>query len=192
MTEQTSVIRIGKWDAAIRQLRTAITLWFTGGDPVAVHALAYAAYEVIHAVSKKRNPHRRDLLFDSLLIREDYRSDFNKRLKKEAYFFKHGDRDPDGEIEFDPSLSESFILYAICGREQCGEPSSEEESTFLWWLQLHMSGILTQKGRDALANLMPVENLEYIRRIPKHEFFKGMSEARRMTGRKLSVGLTIE
>lgn len=190
MTEQTSVIRIGKWEAAIRQLRTAITLWFTDGDPVAIHALSYAAYEVIHAVSKKRNPNRRDLLFDLLLIKDEYRSEFNKRLKKEAYFFKHADREPDGEIEFNPELSEGFILYAICGREQCGEPSSEEESTFLWWVQLHNPSVLTQKGRDQLANLMPIENLERIWGLSKREFFQGMSHARRL-GKRFNISLSI-
>src|SRR5712692_10574841 len=119
VAKTSSEIKVNKLDAAIRQLRTAIVLWFNEGDPVAVHALAFAAYEVIHAVSKKRNPTRRDLLFDSVLIRDEYRSRFNIGLKKHAYFLKHADRDPDAEIEFNPELSETFILYAICGRELC-------------------------------------------------------------------------
>jgi hypothetical protein len=41
-------ITISKFDAARRQLNTAITLWFADGDPVAIHTLAYAAYEIIH------------------------------------------------------------------------------------------------------------------------------------------------
>ncbi len=130
MTTKTSTaIKVDKLDAATRQLRTAITLWFNEGDPVSIHALAFAAYEVIHAVSKKRNPYRRDLLFNSLVIKDEYRSQVNIYLKKYAYFFKHADRNPDAEIEFNPELSETFILYAICGRELCGEPSSEENQT---------------------------------------------------------------
>jgi hypothetical protein len=193
MTTKTSTaIKVDKLDAATRQLRTAITLWFNEGDPVSIHALAFAAYEVIHAVSKKRNPYRRDLLFDSLVIKDEYRSQVNIYLKKYAYFFKHADRNPDAEIEFNPELSETFILYAICGRELCGEPSSEEESNYLWWLQIHHSDILTQKGRDALSNLMSAENIELLRRVSKHEFFKGMNDARRLTGKKMTVSLAIE
>jgi hypothetical protein len=57
------MIRLGKVDVARRQPQTAITLWFTEGDPVSVHTLVFAAYEVFHFVSKSRNPNRRDLLF---------------------------------------------------------------------------------------------------------------------------------
>ena len=63
-------IRISKLEAARRQLRTAITLWFTGGDPVAIHSLAFAAYEILHAISEKRDPNRIDLIFDSVWIDE--------------------------------------------------------------------------------------------------------------------------
>jgi hypothetical protein len=70
--EQTKGLRIGKLDAARRQLETAIILWFTDGDPVAIHTLAFAAYEIIHVVSKKRDPNRRDLLFDPLVIKDEY------------------------------------------------------------------------------------------------------------------------
>jgi|SRR5271166_6982401 len=93
MTNTALVIKVGKLDAAQRQLQTAISLWFTGGDPVSIHSLAFAAYEVIHTISKRLNPYRRDLLFDSLLIKDEYRSEFNITLKKHASFFKHANRD---------------------------------------------------------------------------------------------------
>jgi hypothetical protein len=185
-----SVIKVDKLDAAIRQLRTAITLWFNDGDPVAIHALAFAAYEVIHAVSKRRNPGRRDLIFDSRLIPEESRSAFNIALKKSAWFFKHADRDPDAEIEFDAELAESFILYAICGREQCGAPSSEEESTFLYFLEVHHPE-LAAKGREPLTDRMPIEHLERIRRLSKRQFFEGMAKTRRVTGRKMTAVLNL-
>lgn len=166
--------------AACAQLRTSIRLWFSGDDPVSAHALAFAAYEVIHVISKKRDKYRRDLLFDSDLIKDEYRSDWNIRLKKEAYFFKHADRDPDGEIEFNPEQSWGFILFAITGRSLVGEPQSEEESAFLWWLQIHEPHLLTDNGRKFMADHVPVEALEQIRSIPKEQFWNMWSEARRI------------
>jgi hypothetical protein len=53
-------LRIGKLDAARRQLQTAIALWFDERDPVAIHTLSVAAYEIVHTISKQRDPHRRD------------------------------------------------------------------------------------------------------------------------------------
>jgi len=112
-----TTITIGKLEAAQRQLRTAITLWFDDGDAVSVHTLAFAAYEIFHAVSEHRDPYRRDLLFDTLLIKDEFRRDWNKLVRREANFFKHGDRDAEAVIDFDPDLSEWFILYAIVARQ---------------------------------------------------------------------------
>ena len=85
---QIPELKIGKLDAARRQLETAIALWFKGGDPVSIHTLAYAAYEIIHTVSKKRNPNRRDLLFDTLLVRDEYRKEFAELDQTSRKFFQ--------------------------------------------------------------------------------------------------------
>ena len=103
-----------------------ITLWFKDEDPVSVHTLVFAAYEVFHSVSKKRNPNRRDLLFDTLWIKDEYRKDWYKIIKKPDYFFKHADRDPEGVLDFHPDMNEWFILYAVAAREFCAEQPTEE------------------------------------------------------------------
>jgi len=176
-------IRIGKFDAARRQLRTAITLWFTGSDPVAVHTLAFAAYEILHHLSEKRDPTRRDLLFDTATVKDEYLKDWNQFVRKEANFFKHADRDGDSVIEFNPKITEYFILFAIAARELCGESGTDEESTFSWWLSVNRPEILSDKGSELLAKQMPVDSLKHIRATPKHEFFelcmKGFRAARR-------------
>jgi hypothetical protein len=163
-----ATIRLDKLDAARRQLRTAITLWFTDGDPVAVHTLAFAAYEIIHVISKKRNPHRRDLLFDTLVIKDEYRRDWNAQIKRDANFFKHADRDPDLVIEFQPYLSQLFILYSIIGRLVCGERASDEESAFWWWFQIENPESLTEKGKKFFADTFPVEDVERAARRKTH------------------------
>ncbi|HEV2335198.1 MAG TPA: hypothetical protein VGS13_06865 [Stellaceae bacterium] len=89
------LIHITKLDAAKRQLRTAIKLWFTGEDPVSVHTLAAAAHEIVHTLFRRRG--LSGLLFDSPLIKEECRSMWAKRMKAVATFFKHAQRDPDGE-----------------------------------------------------------------------------------------------
>jgi hypothetical protein len=180
VTTETSLLKLTKLDAAQRQLRTAITLWFTDGDPVSAHALAFAAYEVLHTLSKKRNKYRRDLLFDSDLIKDEFRSQWNMKLKQNAYFFKHADRDPEAEIEFNPESTWGFVLYAVLGRELCGAPPSDEESAFLWWLQINHPDFLTDEGRKFVADHLPVKVLESLRNIPKHQFFHAWNEARRM------------
>src|SRR3954447_21828987 len=96
----TGKLKLTKVEAARRQLRTAIELWFAEGDPVSIHTLAFAAYEIFHFISKKRNPSRRDLVFDSRIVKDKYRKQWNDIIKREANFFKHADRDADGTIDF--------------------------------------------------------------------------------------------
>jgi hypothetical protein len=187
MENKASVIRVSKLNAASRQLQMAITLWFTGGDPIAIHTLAVAAYEVLHTLSKKRDPNRRDLLFDSDHIKDEFRTDWIKLIKKHANFFKHADRDGDSVIEFDPEMNEWYIMYASVARALCGEPQSSEESTFLWWFQVHKPHLLTEKGRQMVADRIPIDNLEEIRTWPKRKFFEAMSEARRLSGRRFAI-----
>jgi len=180
MARTGSVLTVGKLEAAHRQLRTAISLWFNDGDPVSIHTLAFAAHEIFDAVSKKRDPYRRDMLFDSALIKDEYRREFVSGLKKHANFFKHADHDSDAEIEFNPLLTEGFILFAILGRSLCGSPRSDEESTFSWWLQIHKPNILTENGRKMVAAAIPIDNLEYLRGLSKPDFFGVFHAARQL------------
>jgi hypothetical protein len=133
MAERTTKITVTKLGAARRQLRTAIRLWFGEEDPVAIHTLAFAAYEIIHVVSKKRNPARRDLLFDALAVKDEYRSEFNKAIKEHASFFKHANKDWDKSVEFAPILSILFLMGAAAGIRLMGEPQSIEETALMFW-----------------------------------------------------------
>ena len=178
-------VRVSKLNAAQRQIKTAIALWFEDGDPVSVHTLAFAAYEIFHCLSEHRNPHRRDLIFDTFHIKDEYRKYWLAVVKKEANFFKHGDRDPEAIIDFDPELSEWFILFAILARQLCGEGPSEEESTFMWWFMFNRPDLLTERGRKGLTDRLPVEYLEQIRRLPKSRFREEFRKANLGTKRPI-------
>jgi hypothetical protein len=171
-------------EAARRQLRMAINLWVDDGDPVVIHALAYAAYAVLHDLGRKRDPKWRDLLFDADMIKADRRKEWNQLIRKEANFFKHADRDGDSVIEFNPELSEFFILCAIIALEVCGESKDELESTFLLWLPLHKPDILSEEGRWHFAKADPALKVFDLKSATKREFFETIrriiAEARRL------------
>lgn len=83
---------VTKLDAAVRQLETAITMWFADGDPVSICTLSSAAHEIIDSLNtgfggsptmlQGRNiyPEKRDL---ALAL-----------LRMAPNFFKHGGKDP--------------------------------------------------------------------------------------------------
>jgi hypothetical protein len=105
---------------------------------------------------------------------------FAKRLKEPGNFFKHASRVGDDVIEFNPSLSEGFILFAIMGMGLCGERATDEEVAYNYWIMIHDPDLLTEEGRKSLTNNVPIENLRLIKRMGKKEFFNCFITARRL------------
>jgi len=124
--------------------------------------------------------YRRDLLFDTDLVKEEHRSDFNKLIKAQANFLKHANHDPEGSIEFNPEASEGFILFAIVGLSSINEPHSDEEAAFMSWRYFHHPEHLTEIGRKRFVDGIPVNILAEIRSIPKDQFFDGFTKSRWM------------
>jgi hypothetical protein len=164
-------ITIGKFDAARRQLETAIDLWFHEGDAVSTHTLAYAAYELIHYVSKIRNPSRRDLLLDTALVKDEHRKEFARRMKGAANFFKHAREDGEKVFEFDSKLTEGFILFSIVGAELAGERLSVKEKAYLWWFYLDNPKYLSVSRKEMLSKLVPIDKIDDVRGLGKSKFF---------------------
>jgi hypothetical protein len=115
-------MKVGKIDAARRQLKTAIRIYFSEGDPVATHTLAAATHQLLADLTKARGS--TPMLTDSLLrmIRQDQVKQARDRFNAAANFFKHADRDPGDTHTFNPSQTE-FILIDACYkyRELTGE-----------------------------------------------------------------------
>ncbi len=167
-------IRLSKLDVAQRQLRTAIELWFIDGDPVSIHALAFSAHEVIHVLYKKEG--HKDLLFDTSFIKNEYLTEFNRFIKKSANFIKHARNDSDGTLDFDPTLSDLFLMMSITGLATIGAKLSDVEAAYSQWLQLHHP---TWFRTSIFKEGVPVEIKEFVRSIPKKDFLKVYLEIRR-------------
>jgi hypothetical protein len=185
MNKPPQIISITKLDAARRHLTTAIKLWFADGDPVSMHSLGYAAYEVIHVLSKNAN-RKETLIYDTEFIREEFRSDFYKLVRKAPNFFKHADRDPDGTVEFTPQFTEMFFLFSILGLETMGLKLGGEEKAFLLWLSIHNPGTMADGAMQKFLQGFPVEVMEETRSIPKAEFFKHV-----MTGHRAGLQVSL-
>ena len=180
MSDQASV-RISKLDAAKRQLREAIKMWFTGGDPVVTHTLAYAAYDVLHDVSKARDPNRPDLLFDSTHVAPEKRKEFNGYFRAAGNFFKHADRDAHAVLVFSPGITQIFLHYAVCALDLCGESLPNECIVFTNWMQLEHPELMPEKAKEKLEKRIGIEGFANLRTVPKHEYFKITMQTLRLT-----------
>jgi hypothetical protein len=168
---------IPKIEAARRQLDTAIELWFMEKDEVSVHTLAYAAYQIIHDI----NAHRRTAhegLFETAMIKDEHRADWNKLVRKPANFFKHADNDPDGTVEFTPVSNLMFLTYGVHGLgfllQESGGVSSPQERIFSLWLVIHRPDFVTAGYRERLQGAIPAKEIERLRALSKPEFFQDL------------------
>src|SRR5262249_54865742 len=135
-------------------------------------------YEILHSISKRRDPNRPTLLFDNDRIKPERRREFVDLMKREYNFFKHADRDGDTVIDFKPELSEWFIHFACAARELCGEPASDEEFAFIWRMLLQYPNILTEAGKENIADTISQRDADLLRTLPKNEFFQAFLVAR--------------
>ncbi len=174
-------IILGKLEAASRQLSTAIELWFRDADPVSIHILACSAYQIVHDINSRRGG--RDLLYDSLVIKDEYRREWIDRIKRAYNFFKHADKDPTASVEFDPTNNVFFIMYTCLGLELLGIKPNIARAAFTLHQMLSMPQILTEKGRVEVEAFP-----ESVRRsalaIEKSVFFEQYGAYHRSLGRE--------
>ena len=97
-------------------------------------------------------------------------------------FFKHADRDPHDVIEFNPGISEGFMLFSIIGLLSLGEQLSDIQHAFLFWSRLHKPNLFSEDG-EAFINRLPVEHIASIRQFDKREFFEAFLLAKVQHGR---------
>ena len=115
-------LTLSKLEAARRQLETAARLYFSEADPVSIHTLVSAAYEILSDVNRARggSPMLKEQL--PTWVRRDANTEARRRLNEAANFFKHADRDYDQVLEFRPGLSEFLMFDAVRKyRELTGE-----------------------------------------------------------------------
>lgn len=102
-------MKISKLDAAKRQLETAVRLYFSESDPVAIHALTAAGHKLLSDLNKSRT---RTLSAQQPIL-PNWVNKFERRSRNAANFIKHADHDPEAVYLFDPTQTE-FVLLDAC------------------------------------------------------------------------------
>ena len=129
---------VTKTEAACRQVREAVLLYFEERDPIAIHTIVASAHQVLIDIGKRagvqsivKNP--------SALEGQDVQS-FLRLVNYPYNFFKHADRDPDGLIDVGPLLSftADFIMDAIVMLQNLtGSIPLEAKVFWAWFVSLH-------------------------------------------------------
>lgn len=134
---------VSKTDAACRQLREAIVLFFERRDLVAVHTLAAAALQVLSDIGKATGA--TSMLKQGHYIREDKKKVWFELLNEAQNFFKHADKDPEGVLEFKPSSTPFYIIDAVLLESQIRKQLSPASNCFLLWFYVAYPDVLTEE-----------------------------------------------
>lgn len=144
MTEQIPTIHLSKIDIAKRQLETAITLYFQRADPVSIHTLAAAAYDVLHDVCKSRGG--KSIIKNTEMIRKGKNRAYLKEVNEAQNFFKHADRDPDDLHEFKPGQTAFFIWEACQMYRRLTTEMPKLFFIFDMWFTVNHTHLVTNEG----------------------------------------------
>lgn len=124
---------VTKIEAAERQLKTAIHLFFEQGDPVSIHSLTCAGHNILHDIGKKRQIKS---IRDDSWVKDDKKKEFHSLISGVENFLKHGSREKEQSLEFRPAVTPLYILDTIALKAKLGRQLSQEDALFLVWFHL--------------------------------------------------------
>jgi hypothetical protein len=102
---------IDKISAARRQLKTAIWMFFERKDPVAIHTLSWAGYQILIDLCKQKGIERE--IEDSPILKEmGVLNEVITAMRKPHNFFKHSDKEPSSTVKLFPDSNYLVLLMA--------------------------------------------------------------------------------
>ncbi len=124
------ILELNKLECARRQLEVGIQLFFQDGDPVSIHTLTCAAYNVIRDVNsaRKGTPMFAKQRYFQLRGKSSL-DDFNEPEN----FFKHADRDADAKLRFYPTFTECLLVDACRTYDELTGERVPEFLVFTLW-----------------------------------------------------------
>lgn len=108
MSEYEVVDKVG---AARRQIITAIWMFFERKDPVAIHTLSWAGYQILIDLCAQKGIERE--IEDSPILKEMGKlNEVVTAMRKPHNFFKHSDKDPNSTVKLFPDSNFLLLLMA--------------------------------------------------------------------------------
>lgn len=146
LTDRDSPERVTKIDVARRQLVTAIRLFFEDRDAISVHTLTAAAHEILRDLSKLTDG--ASIIKDNPLVRPERRKEFVDIVNRPQNFFKHADRDPDGQMEFRSEVTQFLLIDAIFMYEALTRQRLPKGAVFATWFMTKYPNVINKDNAE--------------------------------------------
>lgn len=188
----TSLARAGyeitKQDVAASQLATAVWLWANRWDPVSIHVLASAAAEVTAVLYKaKGGLPMRSAMLDSLT--GEHQAQIAFAMTEAFNFMKHGAKDHNAVLRFNPGESE-WMIYAACVDYLAAFGAAPPEALlFLVYMTDQTPELIRADVDDPFRSLRALERMKSGgKMIERHHVAKSLVKLRRFADHLLKTG----
>jgi hypothetical protein len=143
ITKMTDAVhKIGKLDAARRQLSVSIRLFFEQRDVIAIHTLAAAAHQILSDLAAKRGQGILGIIKNNPFLRPEKKTEWRKLVNSAQNFFKHADHDPAEILEFRSAATAFFLVDAVQIYHQLTGELPIEQNVYLGWFHLTYPDLL--------------------------------------------------
>lgn len=185
--------KVGKLDAARRQIDAAIRMTFANEDPLAIHTVVAAGHRIIRDIIQKKNVDSYMEFMGTIEPKID-EAEFWKRINVATNFLKHADRDEEAILEFDEEISDFLILLGSRWYEDLASKKSGEMSSFIAWWMLRsgtpMPADLEGGLKDAGMHETAGELRQLFQSLSREESLKVCSAGLRTTADEAEQGTT--
>lgn len=174
-------LEITKLDAARRQIDAALVLWFSEGEPIAVHTLVAAGHHVLHDIARAKGK-KSPFFFNMDFIKPEFQKEYKKLVLEAENFFKHAEKDPDpnAKITLVREITEAYALDAIELFRGLAGRSTDIMMAFRCWFFLRYPGSAKGDGTPMLDEPIAVK----LKSLSKTEFFEAYLQSLELSGGK--------
>lgn len=180
-----------KVEAAERQLRQGIRLFFGCGDEVSIHTLTCAARDVLRTLATPRGIDGPVGAAITARVRPDKVSEVSRLLREAQNFVKHADQDPDKSMTFYPEATLHFLLDACILHSLLRGYHLPETRGFIFWFNIRNPDLLLEGTFKELFTMLHFEVSTYLKGADHPEvrafWLSQIDELRRTQGERLPL-----
>ena len=143
MQQEAPFESLTKLEAAERQLRIAIRLFFQRKDLVAIHTLAAAAQGILQDLGNRQGI--RSIFRETERIRHEYREEVIKSFRQAQNFFKHADKNPQEKLRFYYEATKFYLFDAALLYIKLTNRPFPEALVLVGWLLLKFPNLIVDE-----------------------------------------------
>lgn len=131
-----NVSKINKLTASLKQLNTAIYMFFEKKDDISIHTIAGASNEILRTLVKVNGKDLSNTMTENDHTQQMTKKEMFTLINAFKNFFKHADKDYDKTINFDPVMNHYHIIDSIILLNRLDHKHTPETLAFLIWFDL--------------------------------------------------------